>query len=88
MDETKEKKFRPITEQERLSQDMELTGEIWTVCEVIREIYKIASGIKDDPRAEAIKEKARTAVAMTKRMNRKLREYKKDYDEGWWESKR
>lgn len=78
--------LRLITEEERQSQNMELTGETWTVCEVIRQIYRIASEM-DDPRAEEIKEKARTAVAMTKRMNRKLREYKTDYDKGWWEKK-
>lgn len=82
----KVKILRPITEEERQAQNMEPNGRIWTVCETIRQIYKLASEI-DDPKAKEIMDKARTAVAMTKRMNKKLREYKNDYDSGWWEKK-
>jgi len=80
------KVLRPVTEQERQAQDMNFKGNSWTVCEVIREIYRLAASI-DDPKAKEIMEKARTAVAMTKRMNSKLREYKFDYDSDWWEHK-
>lgn len=80
------KALRPITEEEKNRINMNNEGPVWTVCEVIRNIYKLASQI-DDPKAKEIMEKARTAIAMTKRMNSKLREYKGDYDEGWWENK-
>lgn len=75
--------LRPVTETEIQTQDMQVTGEFWTVCEVIRKIYKIASEIEN----KEIMREARIAHTMTKRMNRKLREYKSDYDYGWWEKK-
>ena len=68
------KVLRLITEEERRAQNMELVGKSWTICETIRQIYKLASEI-NDLKAKDIMERARTAVAMAKRMNKKLRQY-------------
>jgi hypothetical protein len=51
-----------------------------TICEVHREIYKSCS----DPR---IKELVLEAFIMGKKMDRKLKEYKWDWDEGFFEAK-
>lgn len=50
-----------------------------TICEVLREIHQ--SDVSDE-----IKSKALEAMIMAKKMDAKLRSYKKDYDtDGWWE---
>ena len=50
-----------------------------TICEVHRQIWRAAEG---DPHIRALAEEA---YDMAKRMNAKLREYKNDWDAGWWE---
>lgn len=51
----------------------------YTVCEVIRQIYKKS----DDPE---IKLKCRIAISMTKAMDEKLREYSALYGNSFWVS--
>ncbi len=75
--------MRPVDEVELLTIDMNAHRPLWTICEVLREIYKIAM---NEGNSE-IALKAREATVMAKRMDRKLREYKKDYDDGWWREK-
>lgn len=51
-----------------------------TICEVLREIYRLA-----EERAEAdVLALAQEAHDMAKRMDRKLHEYKEDWDRGFW----
>lgn len=49
-----------------------------TICEVIREIYWATED-------KQIREKAVEAIRMAKRMNNRLREYKRSWDNGEWE---
>ena len=57
-----------------------------TICEVHRELYDIAmTHLKDSPHFAAITEKLEEAYWMGKKMNAKLRQYKGNYDDGWWE---
>lgn len=60
--------------------DMNKRNSAWTICEVLREIYHKTN----DP---VIQEKLILATAMAKKMDAKLREYKADYDKGWWDKK-
>jgi len=78
--------LRPVTKEEARLINMNKEERYWTICEVLRTIHKLASHI-DDKRGEEIMEKCRIAVVLAKRMNLKLREYKKDYDKGWWPKK-
>jgi len=55
-----------------------------TICEVLREINDMHQGdtqVDIDTRA-----KVRESVDMAKRMDRKLKEYNKEYDADWWEA--
>lgn len=49
-----------------------------TVCEVLREIYWYTSD-------EIVREKVKEAMGMAKRMDARLRQYKKDRDKEEWE---
>jgi hypothetical protein len=60
---------------EEILESMKGASEKRTICEVHREIYEIC---KD----EAVKELLLEAYSMAKRMDKKLREYKKNWDEG------
>ena len=57
-----------------------------TICEVHRELYDLiydnmpASQVKND-----IEGKLEEAFLMAKKMNAKLRQYKHNYDDGWWD---
>lgn len=92
---SEEKELRPVTEEERQANDMMEKGPTWTICETLREVYRLAFKIEkslvassnDKAKAREIMERSRTAVAMAKRMNVKLKKYKFDYDEGWWSLK-
>lgn len=61
-----------------------------TICEVHREIYDII--IKDktisDELSNELIELLEDAYVMAKKMNAKLRQYKHNYDDGWWEEQR
>ena len=57
-----------------------------TICEVHRELYDIAvTQLRDAPCFKDITDRLEEAYLMGKKMNAKLRQYKYDYDEGWWE---
>lgn len=69
-----------ITEDDLIKIDMNVKNSNRTICEVLREIYHST----DDT---VIKDKLILATAMAKKMDAKLREYKQNYDAGWWEKK-
>lgn len=56
-----------------------------TICEVHREIYDIVYDIEDDKIKNDIIDKLEEAFLMAKKMNEKLRQYKYNYDDNWWE---
>ncbi len=53
-----------------------------TVCEIHRRIYREL--VRRDPKDPLIP-LLQQAFDMAKKMGNKLRKYKYDYDEGWWE---
>lgn len=55
-----------------------------TVCEVHREIYDECSSL-DEPLQSKIKSLVLEAFIMVKKMDAKLREYKSDWDAGFYE---
>jgi hypothetical protein len=57
-----------------------------TICEVHREIYDELS--KNEKSNEIIIEKLEEAYQMAKKMDAKLRQYKNNYDDGWWQKER
>ena len=64
----------------------ELVSDKRTICEVHRELYDIAvEHLKDSPHRDVIMHKLEEAYLMGKKMNAKLRQYKFNYDDGWWE---
>jgi hypothetical protein len=67
-----------ISDEDLQKIDMNKQNSARTICEVLREIYHST----DDP---IIQERLVLATAMAKKMDAKLREYKADYDKGWWE---
>ena len=56
-----------------------------TICEVHREIYDI---LIDEYPNEQVLELLNESFVMAKKMNLKLRQYKNNYDDGWWEKSR
>lgn len=57
-----------------------------TICEVHREMYDdLYENFKDHPSFESISDKLQEAYTMAKKMDAKLRQYKHNYDDGWWE---
>lgn len=53
-----------------------------TICEIHRRMYRmIVDRDPDDPLLPLLQ----TAFNMAKKMGNKLRKYKHDYDDGWWE---
>lgn len=62
------------------------TRKFRTICDVHREIYQ---ELRAHPEARAaLLSLLETAFEMGKKMNNKLRQYKKRYDAGWWERHR
>ena len=56
-----------------------------TICEVHRQIFQeLRRRNQLDPLLELLRE----AYTMAKKMNNKLRQYKHNYDDGWWEEHR
>jgi hypothetical protein len=53
-----------------------------TICEVHREMHDLVIEKGYDEKLIRLLEEA---FDMAKKMNRKLRQYKFDYDDGWWE---
>ena len=57
-----------------------------TICEVHRELYDIAyTELPESSQRARIMALLEEAYLMGKKMNAKLRQYKFDYDDGWWE---
>lgn len=56
-----------------------------TICEVHRELYDLAHAHLKDAALQEFTDKLEEAYAMAKKMQAKLRQYKENYDEGWWE---
>lgn len=65
-------------------------SEFRTICEVHREIHDILINDKSisDEVSDKLTELLQEAYVMAKKMNNKLRQYKNNYDEGWWEKNR
>lgn len=59
-------------------------GSKRTICEVHREMYDIACALPEPARQQLI-DKLEEAYTMAKKMQAKLRQYRHNYDEGWWE---
>ena len=60
-----------------------------TICEVHREMYDIMyNNLHLNPRYEELTTKLDEAYQMAKKMDAKLRQYKNNYDDGWWEKER
>ena len=57
-----------------------------TICEVHRELYDIAHENLQGDILKTFEEKIEEAYVMAKKMDGKLRQYKNNYDEDWWES--
>lgn len=56
-----------------------------TICEVLREIYDLTFAIGNETIREEIRARLRTVYEMAKKMDRKLHEYKFDWDKDFWE---
>jgi len=56
-----------------------------TICEVLREIYDLTFAIGNETIREEIRVRLRTTYGMAKKMDRKLHEYKFDWDKDFWE---
>lgn len=64
-------------------------GHKRSICEVHRELYDLAHAHLRDPYTlQVFTEKLEEAYTMAKKMQAKLRQYKGNYDEGWWERQR
>lgn len=57
---------------------IEKTWPEWTICEVLRNVYRKT----EDPEAQIL---IRIAVTMAKAMSARLRFYKADWCEGFWD---
>ena len=60
-------------------------GNKRSICEVHRELYDLAHAHLSEPALQEFTDKLEEAYAMAKKMQAKLRQYKENYDEGWWE---
>ena len=61
-----------------------------TICDVHRDVYhfvKTLSNLTDDEKA-FIQQRIEVAFKMGKSMDAKLRQYKDNYDENWWDTAR
>jgi len=60
-----------------------------TICEVHREIYDILfDDLKESEHYDAVLDMLEEAYQMAKKMDAKLRQYKNNYDDDWWEKER
>ena len=57
-----------------------------TICEVIRELYDLTFAVNDETVKNEMRVKLKTAYEMAKKMDKKLHEYKYDWDENFWEA--
>ncbi len=56
-----------------------------TICEIHREIWDIIEEVKDTKTQKELQARVIIAYDMGKRMENKLREYKKNWDKDFWE---
>ena len=60
-----------------------------TICEVHREIYDIMhEHLSNHFKYNDIEQKLDEAYTMAKKMDAKLRQYKYNYDDSWWETEK
>ena len=60
-----------------------------TICEVHRELYDILFvEMKENGRYDDVLGMLEEAYGMAKKMDAKLRQYKHNYDDNWWEKER
>jgi hypothetical protein len=60
-----------------------------TICEVHREIYDIVEEeLHGNPYYDEVLDKLQEAYGYAKKMDAKLRQYKNNYDDDWWEKER
>ena len=75
-----------------MHQKSKLTTEVngkRTICEVHREIWDIIDAeIQDKALTERLFEKLEESYFMAKKMDGKLRQYKFNYDNDWWEKEK
>lgn len=60
-------------------------GNKRTICEVHRELYDLAHSYLGGAALQEFTALLEEAYTMGKKMQAKLRQYKGNYDEGWWE---
>ncbi len=60
-------------------------GHKRSICEVHRELYDLAHANLSGAALAEFTGKLEEAYTMAKKMQAKLRQYKGNYDEGWWE---
>jgi len=66
----------------RFEIDLNVINPLQTICEVHRKIYR---ELKRRDQKDPLLSKLAQAFDMGKRMDAKLRQYKFNYDDGWWE---
>ena len=59
-----------------------------TICEIHREMYDILFEDLTTERREEVLGRLEEAYGMAKKMDAKLRQYKNNYDDNWWEQER
>lgn len=60
-----------------------------TICEVHRELYDILfEEMKENDQYDRVLDMLEEAYGMAKKMDAKLRQYKHNYDDNWWEKER
>jgi hypothetical protein len=59
-----------------------------TICEIHREMYDILFEDLTTDRREEVLSRLEEAYGMAKKMDAKLRQYKNNYDDNWWEQER
>ena len=59
-----------------------------TICEIHREMYDILFEDLTTERREEVLDRLEEAYGMAKKMDAKLRQYKNNYDDNWWEQER
>jgi len=56
-----------------------------TICEVLRELYDLTFAVGNETVREEMRVRLKTAYEMAKKMDKKLHEYKFDWDKDFWE---
>jgi hypothetical protein len=75
--------MQDMTDEELLAQ-MQRASSFRTICEVHREIYD-GLGVLDEPLRSQLRAKVLEAFKMGKKIDARLREYKADWDAGFYQ---